>query len=88
MTRYDEHGNPCPPCPEPHHHEHITHEILDLKLGSLKSDLRVMIIASVALNQVLSAVALPTALTVTAFVAALATPMIKAAILFLARVHL
>ena len=67
------------------HKDHVTKEVLDLKLGSLKSDLRLMIIASVALNQVLSNVSLPSSVTATAITAAIVAPLIKGAWVFFGR---
>ena len=62
--------------------EYVTKEILELKLKKQYSDLRLLIIASVALNQFLSAVALPTAVTATAITAAILAPMGKAVLAF------
>jgi hypothetical protein len=56
----------------------VTKEILELKLQSLRSDLRLMIIASVALNQFLANVTLPTAVTIPAITAAILAPLAKA----------
>lgn len=58
-------------------HRYITAEILDLRLKALRSDLRLMIIASVALNQFLSNVSLPTAVTVPAIGVAIVAPGVK-----------
>lgn len=65
--------------------EHVTKEVLELKLGGLKSDLRLMIIASVALNQILANAALPKALTAGAIAAALIAPIAKGAWVFFGR---
>lgn len=62
--------------------DHVTNEILELKLKKQYSDLRLLIIASVALNQFLSTVALPTAVTATAVAAAIAAPAGKAILTF------
>ena len=58
-------------------------EVLELKLKALKSDLRLMIIASVALNQFLANVSLPTAITFPAIAAAILAPAGKALLSFL-----
>lgn len=63
----------------------VTAEVVDLKLKALKSDLRLMIIASVALNQVLSNVQLPSAVTATAVAAAILAPLAKGAVAFFTR---
>jgi hypothetical protein len=57
--------------------EPINSEVLELKLKALKSDLRLMIIASVALNQFLVNVSIPAALTVPAITVALLAPAFK-----------
>ena len=56
----------------------VTQETLDLKLKALRSDLRLMIIASVALNQFLTNVSLPDGLSTAAIAAAIFAPAIKA----------
>lgn len=58
--------------------EHVvTKEVLDLRLKALRSDLRLMIVASVALNQFLSNVRLPTAVTGAAISVAIVAPLVK-----------
>jgi len=66
-------------------HEHVTKEILDLKLKKQYSDLRLLIIASVALNQFLAQASLPSAITIPAITVAIFAPMAKAAITFFHR---
>lgn len=70
---------------EEDHKDHVTKEVLELKLGSLKSDLRLMIIASVALNQGLAQVQLPKGLSVAAIMAAILAPLGKGLWVFLSR---
>lgn len=67
---------------EDHNSDYVTREFLDLKLSNLKSDLRLLILASVALNQVLTNVSLPKSLTVAAITAALLAPVAKGAWVF------
>ena len=57
-------------------------EVLELKLKALRSDLRLMIIASVALNQFLANVSLPAAVTIPAIAAAVLAPLAKSALAF------
>lgn len=66
-------------------HHYDTSEVINLKLKELKSDLRLMILASVALNQFLSNVQLPSAVTATAIGAAIGAPVVKALITFVGR---
>lgn len=54
-----------------------TSEVIDLKLRKLYSDLRLLIIASVALNQFLAQVALPKEVTVPALTIAVLVPTLK-----------
>lgn len=49
--------------------QHVSRAELKLELAALKSDLRLLVLASVALNQFLSAVALPQELTAAALLA-------------------
>lgn len=60
----------------------VTHRQLRLELRALKSDLRLMIIASVALNQFLANVQLPSAVSATAIVAAIVAPFAKGVIFY------
>ena len=55
---------------------------LMLELKALKSDLRLMIIASVALNQFLANVTLPTAVSFTAIGIAIFAPAVKGVFTF------
>lgn len=57
---------------------HVTNEELQLELKALRSDVKVWILAAVAMNQFLANVHLPTALTVPAFTAAILLPALKA----------
>lgn len=61
----------------------VTNKILDLRLKAVVSDLRLMIIASVALNQFLANVSLPTGVSVAAITAAIVAPGAKAILAFL-----
>lgn len=60
-----------------------TSEVIDLKLKKLYSDLRLLIIASVALNQFLAQVTLPKEVTVPALAVALIAPTLKSLATFL-----
>lgn len=65
--------------------KHVSEEVFDLRLRALKSDLRLMIIASVALNQVLANVQLPTAVSASAIAVAVLAPVAKGVIVFFGR---
>jgi len=69
--------------PEQLPNDHVSEEVLSLRLKALKSDLRLMIIASVALNQFLAKLELPSEVTAAAVVAAVLLPAGKAALTFL-----
>ena len=56
----------------------VTEEVLELKLKKQFADIRLIVIASVALNQFLMNVQLPTAVSVTAVAAAILAPAAKA----------
>ena len=58
----------------------VSPETLDLKLKALRADLRLLIIASVALNQFLSHVELPAEVSAPAVGVAILAPAIKAAV--------
>lgn len=66
------------------HEERVTNARLQLELRALKSDVRLMIIASVALNQFLANVQLPTTVSVVAIALAIALPAIKAFLVWFA----
>jgi hypothetical protein len=79
-------------CPDPRwqpvyeeHPEHVTKEVLELKLNNLKSDLRLLILASVALNQILANASLPKAVTLPAITVAILAPLAKGVWAFLSR---
>jgi hypothetical protein len=68
--------------PPDQHQDHVSEEVLSLRLKALKSDLRLMIIASVALNQFLAKVELPSEVTAVAIAAAILAPAGKAMLAF------
>ena len=60
------------------HEQHVTNEELQLELKALRSDVKVWILAAVAMNQFLANVQLPAAFTVPALTAAILLPALKA----------
>ncbi len=58
--------------------QHVTNEELQLELKALRSDVKVWILAAVAMNQFLANVQLPATVTVPAITAAILLPAIKA----------
>ena len=65
--------------------EPVAKHDLELELKALKSDLRLMIIASVAFNQLLAHIILPTSITAVAIVSAILAPFAKAGLAILTR---
>lgn len=58
--------------------KHVTNEELRLELKALRSDVKVWILAAVAMNQFLANVQLPAAFTIPALTAAILLPALKA----------
>ena len=65
--------------------QNVTNKELQLELKALRSDVRIWILAAVAMNQFLANVQLPAAVSFTAIAAAILVPGAKAALAFWGR---